>query len=262
MSCHAGAQDLAPVAGRRGRPPLLGVRPRRPGRRRRRPGVASATVAMTSPVEGSSTSISAPPDPGRQSPPMNRPWGHGLDDLGLVSGERGGRCHGDLRGAMWRRGYRSDPDPRPLPRTTARPNPLVGLRPRSPCVLGSAAPSTPPEATRAQPQGLLPAPRRRRARAAAGDPVPAVPDDPLLPASNAKMVAKVPDIAPQVDVLLANLEDAMPAHKERPAPGWSRWARPAEGTQLWTRVNSLDSPWGLDDLTPRSPRSATSSTSS
>ena len=33
----------------------------------------------------------------------------------------------------------------------------------------------------------------------------------FLPASNPKMVAKVPDIAPTVDVLLANLEDGVPA---------------------------------------------------
>ena len=80
------------------------------------------------------------------------------------------------------------------------------------------------------------------------------------------MVAKVPDIAPTVDVLLANLEDAITGRRTRrpPAPGWwtSRSTVDFGRTQLWTRVNSLDSPWGLDDLTARSPRSATSSTSS
>ncbi len=36
-----------------------------------------------------------------------------------------------------------------------------------------------------------------------------------------------------------------------PAPDWSRSASTVDigDTQFWTRVNSLDSPWGLDDLT-------------
>ena len=33
----------------------------------------------------------------------------------------------------------------------------------------------------------------------------------FFPASNPKMVAKLPDLAPKVDVLLANLEDGVPA---------------------------------------------------
>ncbi len=74
----------------------------------------------------------------------------------------------------------------------------------------------------------------------------------FFPASNAKMVGKVPDMAAKVDVLLANLEDGVPASdKEAARSGLvdvgQAWE--AEGTQLWTRVNSLDSPWGLDDLT-------------
>ena len=74
----------------------------------------------------------------------------------------------------------------------------------------------------------------------------------FFPPSNAKLVAKVPDIAPTVDVLLANLEDGVPAaDKEAARAGLvevaKAWSTP--GTQLWTRVNSLDSPWGLDDLT-------------
>ena len=73
----------------------------------------------------------------------------------------------------------------------------------------------------------------------------------FLPASNPKMVAKVPTIAPTVDVLLANLEDGVPAtDKEAARSGLieigKAWNTP--DTQLWTRVNSLDSPWGLDDL--------------
>jgi malyl-CoA/(S)-citramalyl-CoA lyase len=62
----------------------------------------------------------------------------------------------------------------------------------------------------------------------------------------------VPDMTSQVDVLLANLEDGVPAaDKEAARSGMvevgKKWSAP--DTQLWTRVNSIDSPWGLDDLT-------------
>lgn len=69
--------------------------------------------------------------------------------------------------------------------------------------------------------------------------------------SNPKMVAKVPDLAPRVDVLLGNLEDAVQAaNKAAARAGLVEVGRSAElgTTQLWTRVNSLDSPWVLDDL--------------
>ncbi len=70
--------------------------------------------------------------------------------------------------------------------------------------------------------------------------------------SNPKMVAKVPTIAPTVDILLGNLEDAVPTEsKEAARAGMVEVGRAfdVEGTQLWTRVNALDSPWLLDDLT-------------
>jgi malyl-CoA/(S)-citramalyl-CoA lyase len=71
--------------------------------------------------------------------------------------------------------------------------------------------------------------------------------------SNPKMVAKVPDITPKVDVLLGNLEDAVTVdNKEAARAGLVEVGRhwdPSAGTQLWTRVNALDSPWILDDLT-------------
>jgi malyl-CoA/(S)-citramalyl-CoA lyase len=73
----------------------------------------------------------------------------------------------------------------------------------------------------------------------------------FFPPSNAKMVAKVPDIAPTVDILLGNLEDGVPAaDKEAARAGLIEVGRGVDmgDTQLWTRVNSLDSPWGLDDL--------------
>src|SRR3954470_3344762 len=70
--------------------------------------------------------------------------------------------------------------------------------------------------------------------------------------SNAKMAAKVPQLVGTVDVLLGNLEDAIKAdHKEAARRGLVEIARGTDfaTTQLWTRVNSLDSPWVLDDLT-------------
>jgi malyl-CoA/(S)-citramalyl-CoA lyase len=73
----------------------------------------------------------------------------------------------------------------------------------------------------------------------------------FLDASNDKMVAKVPDIARKTDILLGNLEDAVPVdRKEAAREGLIRVGREYDlgDTQLWTRVNSLDSPWVLDDL--------------
>jgi malyl-CoA/(S)-citramalyl-CoA lyase len=69
--------------------------------------------------------------------------------------------------------------------------------------------------------------------------------------SNDKMVAKVPDIATKVDVLLGNLEDAIQAsNKEAARQGLVKVAQSFEGpAALWTRVNDLGSPWVLDDLT-------------
>ncbi|WP_374970221.1 HpcH/HpaI aldolase/citrate lyase family protein [Terrabacter sp. BE26] len=71
--------------------------------------------------------------------------------------------------------------------------------------------------------------------------------------SNPKMAAKVPGMVGTVDVLLGNLEDAVKAdRKEAARAGLVEIAKATdfgENTQLWTRVNALDSPWALDDLT-------------
>ncbi len=70
--------------------------------------------------------------------------------------------------------------------------------------------------------------------------------------SNEKMAAKVPAMVGTVDVLLGNLEDAVKADKKVDArEGLVRIAQETDfgPTQLWTRINSLDSPWVLDDLT-------------
>src|SRR6478736_4822903 len=70
--------------------------------------------------------------------------------------------------------------------------------------------------------------------------------------SNAKMAAKVPQLVGTVDVLLGNLEDAIKADSKVAArDGLVAIAQGQDfgSTQLWTRVNALDSPWVLDDLT-------------
>lgn len=69
--------------------------------------------------------------------------------------------------------------------------------------------------------------------------------------SNPKMAAKVPDIAKKVDILLGNLEDAIQSDKKIDArEGLVKIAKELTlgDCQLWTRVNSLDSPWMLDDM--------------
>src|SRR5256885_1248935 len=74
----------------------------------------------------------------------------------------------------------------------------------------------------------------------------------FLDFSNEKMVAKVPDIAPTVDILLGNLEDAVPLErKEAARAGLIRVGKEMElgDTALWTRVNELASPYFLDDIT-------------
>jgi malyl-CoA/(S)-citramalyl-CoA lyase len=74
----------------------------------------------------------------------------------------------------------------------------------------------------------------------------------FLDASNEKMRAKVPDMAKQADILLGNLEDAIPIDKKVPArEGLIEVANEVDfgDTQLWTRVNELESPWCLDDFT-------------
>src|SRR5437588_12907058 len=66
-----------------------------------------------------------------------------------------------------------------------------------------------------------------------------------------KLRAKVPELVRQVDVVLGNLEDAIPADaKEAARAGFIEMARSVEfgTTGLWTRVNALNSPWALDDI--------------
>lgn len=74
----------------------------------------------------------------------------------------------------------------------------------------------------------------------------------FVPPHMEKVVAKVPDLAKQVDVVLGNLEDAIPADaKEAARQGFIAMARNTDfgATGLWTRINCLNSPWMLDDIT-------------
>jgi malyl-CoA/(S)-citramalyl-CoA lyase len=91
----------------------------------------------------------------------------------------------------------------------------------------------------------------------APDPLREIPVKPsrmihFLDFSNEKMVAKAADIAEKTDILLGNLEDAIPVdRKEAAREGLVKAAQESDfgQTALWTRVNSLESPWVLDDLT-------------
>jgi len=69
--------------------------------------------------------------------------------------------------------------------------------------------------------------------------------------SNPRMAVKVPDLVKKLDVLLANLEDAIEADNKIAArEGLIKIARDTDfgDAQFWVRINSLDSPWMLDDL--------------
>ena len=91
----------------------------------------------------------------------------------------------------------------------------------------------------------------------APDPILEIPFKPsrmihFFDASNEKIVAKLPEIAAKTDILLGNLEDAVPVDNKLPArAGLVKVGQQIDlgSTSLWTRINSLESPWALDDLT-------------
>jgi malyl-CoA/(S)-citramalyl-CoA lyase len=73
----------------------------------------------------------------------------------------------------------------------------------------------------------------------------------FVPPHVEKVTAKVPELVRQVDVVLGNLEDAIPADAKQAARhGFIALAKATEfgATGLWTRINALNSPWALDDL--------------
>ena len=92
----------------------------------------------------------------------------------------------------------------------------------------------------------------------APDPVREIPARPsrvihFFDPGNEKMAAKVPSMVGAVDILLGNLEDGVKAdNKVAAREGLVRIGRDVDfgdTTQFWTRLNSLDSPWFLDDVT-------------
>jgi malyl-CoA/(S)-citramalyl-CoA lyase len=91
----------------------------------------------------------------------------------------------------------------------------------------------------------------------APDPVTEIPVKPsrmihFFDPSNEKIVGKLPDTAAKADIVLGNLEDAIPVdRKEAARAGLVKIGKEMDlgETALWTRVNALDSPWMLDDIT-------------
>ena len=74
----------------------------------------------------------------------------------------------------------------------------------------------------------------------------------FMPPHIEKLRAKVPDLISQVDVVLGNLEDAIPIEAKAEArAGFIEMAQASDfgQTGLWTRINALNSPWALDDVT-------------
>jgi malyl-CoA/(S)-citramalyl-CoA lyase len=73
----------------------------------------------------------------------------------------------------------------------------------------------------------------------------------FVPPHVEKLRAKVPELIAQVDVVLGNLEDAIPADAKQAArAGFIEMAKAHDfgDTGLWTRINALNSPWMLDDV--------------
>jgi malyl-CoA/(S)-citramalyl-CoA lyase len=73
----------------------------------------------------------------------------------------------------------------------------------------------------------------------------------FVPPHNEKIRARIPDLIAQVDVVLGNLEDAIPADAKVAARrGFIEMARAYDygQTGLWARINALNSPWALDDV--------------
>ena len=75
----------------------------------------------------------------------------------------------------------------------------------------------------------------------------------FVPPHLEKVRAKVPQIAATVDVILGNLEDAIPADAKTLARrGFIEMANATDfaamGVGLWTRINCLNSPWLMDDV--------------
>ncbi len=74
----------------------------------------------------------------------------------------------------------------------------------------------------------------------------------FVPPHIEKLRAKAGELAGQVDVVLGNLEDAIPIESKTAArDGFIAMAKATDfgAAGLWARVNALNSPWFLDDMT-------------
>src|SRR5262245_39492651 len=74
----------------------------------------------------------------------------------------------------------------------------------------------------------------------------------FVPPHIEKVRSKVPELVSQVDAFLGDLEDAVPIDATRAArDGFIAMVRAVDfgSTGLWTRINALNSPWALDDIT-------------
>ncbi len=217
-----------------------GTRPRRSGSTRCRPaspaGSGSSRCMCSCPVTGRSPAGTTCSRPWRarsarpcRTPSSARTWSRSRTPR--LGGPAPRRCHrprrGPLVGQLTYRLATHDPDVRgPLATVAAMPqkSPKDFFRPLA---VGAPAPLTE---------------------------IPARPSRAIhfFDPSNEKMAAKVPGMVGTVDVLLGNLEDAVKAdRKEAAREGLVRIGSETDfgPTQLWTRINALDSPWVLDDLT-------------
>jgi len=73
----------------------------------------------------------------------------------------------------------------------------------------------------------------------------------FVPPHIEKIRSKLPELIQEVDVVLGNLEDGIPADaKEAARRGFIAMAKAHEfcSTGLWVRINALNSPWALDDV--------------
>ena len=73
----------------------------------------------------------------------------------------------------------------------------------------------------------------------------------FIPPHIAKLRDRVPQLTAKVDVVLGNLEDAIPADAKQAArAGFIEMGQAHDygACGLWVRINALDSPWVLDDL--------------
>jgi malyl-CoA/(S)-citramalyl-CoA lyase len=73
----------------------------------------------------------------------------------------------------------------------------------------------------------------------------------FVPTHIDKIRAKADELAVEVDVILGNLEDAIPVDAKSAArEGFIAMAKATKlgATGLWVRVNALNSPWFLDDM--------------